>query len=68
MIHSTDTIRRRPDGSIDTAFYIARGRTRRSAELLNLPWWVLETEQRVKGQSAEADLAIGELPHEFAAF
>lgn len=26
----TDSIRRRPDGSIDTAHYMSRGRTRRS--------------------------------------
>ena len=29
--------------------------------LVDLPWWVLETEQRVKGESSEADIAVGQL-------
>jgi hypothetical protein len=30
-------------------------------ELARLPWWVLETEQRIKGEASDADAALTEL-------
>ncbi len=37
------------------------------AELPRLPWWVLETEMQVKGESSEPDAAIAELMARIAA-